>query len=69
MERMSQLRRATRLLQAPPGVGGRSDAYFDNQREIVYDGPEGQVTTMISVSLPRQRTLARLSARVPTQPP
>ena len=47
---MSCAEAATRLLQAPPGVGGRSDAYFDNQREIVYDGPEGQVTTPISVS-------------------
>jgi hypothetical protein len=41
---------ATLLLQTPPGVIGRGDAYFDNQREIVYNGPEGQVTTMISVS-------------------
>jgi hypothetical protein len=47
---MSCAEAATRLLQASPGVVGRGDASFDNQREIVYDGPEGQVTTMISVS-------------------
>lgn len=41
---------ATLLLKAPPGVVGRGDAYFDNRREIVYDGPEGQIATMVSVS-------------------
>jgi hypothetical protein len=41
---------AVRLLQAPPGVVGRGDAYFDTRREVVYDGPEGQVTAMGSVS-------------------
>jgi len=38
------------LLQAPPGVAGRGDASFDTRRVIVYDGPEGQVAAMASVS-------------------
>jgi hypothetical protein len=38
------------LLKAPIGMVGRGDAYFDTHREIVYDGPEGQVATMSSVS-------------------
>jgi hypothetical protein len=47
---MSCMEAATLLLKAPLGVVGRGSEYFDNHREIVYDGPEGQVTTMISVS-------------------
>jgi hypothetical protein len=38
------------LLKAPPGVAGRGDASFDTRRAIVYDGPEGQVAAMASVS-------------------
>jgi hypothetical protein len=38
------------LLLAPPGVTGRGDAAFDTRRTIVYDGPEGQVAAMASVS-------------------
>jgi hypothetical protein len=49
-EEMSCAEAATLLLKAPLGVVGRGDEYFDNHREIVYDGPEGQVATMISVS-------------------
>jgi len=49
-EGMSCAEAATLLLKAPPGVVGRGNAYFDNHREIVYDGPEGQVATMSSVS-------------------
>jgi hypothetical protein len=49
-EGMSCAEAATLLLKAPPGVVGRGDAYFDNRCEIVYDGPEGQVATMNSVS-------------------
>jgi hypothetical protein len=41
---------AARLLQAPPGIVGRGEEYFDTRRIVVYDGPEGQVTTMASVS-------------------
>ena len=37
-------------LQAPLGVVGCGAAYFDTCRAVVYDGPQGQVTTMASVS-------------------
>lgn len=49
-EGMSCAEAAMLLLKAPLGVVGRGDAYFDNHREIVYDGPEGQVATMVLVS-------------------
>jgi hypothetical protein len=38
------------LLKAAPGVVGRGDAAFDTRCTIVYDGPEGQVAAMASVS-------------------
>ena len=38
------------LLQASPGVAGRGNAAFDTRRAIVYNGPEGQVAAMVSVS-------------------
>ena len=49
-EGMACAEAAMLLLKAPLGVVGRGDAYFDNHCEIVYDGLEGQVAAMSSVS-------------------
>jgi hypothetical protein len=49
-EGMACAEAATLLLKAPPGVIGRGDADVDTQCAIIYDGPEGQVATMNSVS-------------------
>lgn len=59
-EEMSCAAAAMLLLKAPPGVVGRGDAYFDQHREIVYDGPEGQVVTMISVSFATAENAGRV---------
>lgn len=41
---------AMRLLQAPPGVLGRGAAAVDTRGAIVYEGLEGTVTALVSVS-------------------
>ena len=41
---------ARRLLKTPPGMIGRGAASVDTQGAIVYEGPEGTVTALVSVS-------------------
>ena len=50
-EEMPCAEAATLLLKAHPGTVGRVDVEVDKRRVIAYDGPEGQVVTMISATL------------------